>query len=130
LANRYNYVSLWIGSASNQELLDEYVEVEYDEDGECYPSKFLIDFEIDINDFDEDFIEAVYKEKCVHNIKELINDCSYSQDIILKFESIYKMDFGRDINSAILVYNYKFKTKKEKKDGLKFEYIGSVEFEY
>ena len=53
------YVSLWIGNLESDEKLLEYVELVYTDDGEWLPSQFLQDFNIDIDDFNEDCIESV-----------------------------------------------------------------------
>ena len=44
------YVSLWIGKSESDEELLNYVETDYTEDGDCLPSQFLKDFNIDIDD--------------------------------------------------------------------------------
>lgn len=44
------YVSLWIGNIKSDDELMAYVELEYTDDGDCIPSKFLKDFSIDIDD--------------------------------------------------------------------------------
>ncbi|WP_283945568.1 immunity 22 family protein [Bacillus subtilis] len=63
---RQNFVSLWIGSINDDESLSKYVELDYNEDeGDFLPSQFLIDFDIDIDELDEDFIEKVAHEKIV-----------------------------------------------------------------
>ena len=66
------YVSLWIGNIKSDDELMAYVELEYTDDGDCIPSKFLKDFSIDIDDFDEDFIERVCHENKVSSISESI----------------------------------------------------------
>ncbi|WP_286166440.1 immunity 22 family protein [Bacillus sp. E(2018)] len=49
-------VSIWLGNV-NKSHLEEYVNLTNDEDGESFPSKFFVDFNIDMDDRDEDFIE-------------------------------------------------------------------------
>ena len=78
------YVSLWIGNSKSDEELLEYVELVYTDDGDWLPSQFLQDFNIDIDDFDEDCIERVCREKEANLISELISGCSYGDIIIPK----------------------------------------------
>ena len=54
---REGYVSLWIGSAKSDDELWEYAQMIYTEDGDYLPSQFLKDFDIDEDEFDEDFME-------------------------------------------------------------------------
>ncbi|MEC2020254.1 immunity 22 family protein [Bacillus velezensis] len=80
---RQNYVSLWIGSIKDNESLSKYVELVYNEDeGDFLPSQFLIDFDIDIDDLDEDFIEKVAHENSRNNLPALIG-CSYDTSYLV-----------------------------------------------
>ena len=105
------YVSLWIGNIKSDDELMAYVELEYTDDGDCIPSKFLKDFSIDIDDFDEDFIERVCHENKVSSISELISGCSYEEIILPKIEEKMEGQFQDKVNSAILLYNFDFDEK-------------------
>lgn len=78
-------VSLWIGNMRSQDLLDEY---------------------ISIDDFDEDFIEKVCYWNDINTLKELINGCSYEDIIINKFINMIGDKLPKEINSAILLYDF------------------------
>ena len=56
---REGYVSLWIGNIKSDDELIAYVELEYTDDGDCIPSKFLKDF-------------SMNAEKCRHRSHLLI----------------------------------------------------------
>lgn len=43
-------VSIWLGNIKNENSIEEYVDLKYDEDGESVPSKFFIDFNIDMDE--------------------------------------------------------------------------------
>ena len=96
------YVSLWIGNIKSDDELMAYVELEYTDDGDCIPSKFLKDFSIDIDDIDEDFIERVCHENKVSSISELISGCSYEEIILPKKTVSDSFDFAiKDIAEAL-----------------------------
>lgn len=96
---RQNFVSLWIGSINDDESLSKYVELDYNEDeGDFLPSQFLIDFDIDIDDLDEDFIEKVAHEKACNNLPSLIGGCSYDSVILPRFENMVGTTIPEQIN--------------------------------
>ena len=55
---KYGMVSLWCGVFENENLFNEFVDINYTEDGDDIPSKFVEHFEIDY--YDEDFSEIGY----------------------------------------------------------------------
>lgn len=124
------FVSLWIGNIDSQDLLDEYAELIYTDEGEWLPSPFLGDFNINMDDFDEDFIEKVCHGNEVMTLSELISGCSYEDVVILKFINMYGDKLPNDINSAVLLYNFGYNgnTKEVQKDELNFKYIGTVSY--
>ena len=125
------YVSLWIGNMKSDNELLEYVELGYTEDGDWAPSKFLIDFNIDIDDFDEDYIERVCHDNVVNSISELISGCSYEDIIMPQIEKVIADRFPENINSAILLYNYDYDQMIQNVDTpqYKFDFVCSVEYE-
>lgn len=124
------YVSLWIGNIKSDDELMAYVELEYTDDGDCIPSKFLKDFSIDIDDFDEDFIERVCHENKVSSISELISGCSYEEIILPKIEEKMEGQFQDKVNSAILLYNFDFDEKIDRVNTSQytFTFICSVKY--
>ncbi|MFE5131124.1 immunity 22 family protein, partial [Bacillus mobilis] len=53
----HGMVSIWLGNIKTQDQLDTYMDVTYDEEGDAIPARFFVDFNIDMIDVDEDFIE-------------------------------------------------------------------------
>lgn len=124
------FVSLWIGNIDSQDSLDEYTELIYTEEGECLPSTFLADFNIDMDDFDEDFIEKVCHKKNVKSLNELIAGCSYEDVVILRFTNVLGDGLLKGVNSAILLYNYEYdgNIKKTRNGEQSFRYISTVQY--
>ena len=127
---REGYVSLWIGNFKSDEELLKYVELIYTEDGDCLPSQFLQDFNIYMEDFDEDFIESICLEKEVISIVDLISGCSYEDVIIPKYENLVNMKSSDNINAGILLYNFQYdeSVKLVNNDDYKFKFVGTVEY--
>ncbi|MCY9187579.1 immunity 22 family protein [Bacillus mojavensis] len=128
---RQNYVSLWIGSINDDESLSKYVELDYNEDeGDFLPSQFLIDFDIDIDDLDEDFIEKVAHEKACNNLPSLIGGCSYDSVILPRFENMVGTTIPEQINAAVLLYNFEYdgREKEINAKNYSFKFIGAVSY--
>jgi Immunity protein 22 len=99
-------VSIWLGNINTQSQLEEYVNLTYDEDGESVPSKFFVDFNIDMDDTDEDFIEKVVLEERSKNISVLLEGCSYEEIILPKIKKSVNLD--KMYNAVILIYNFEY----------------------
>ncbi|BET56191.1 immunity 22 family protein [Bacillus subtilis] len=128
---RQNFVSLWIGSINDDESLSKYVELDYNEDeGDFIPSQFLIDFDIDIDELDEDFIEKIAHEKNCNNLSELIGGCSYDSVILPRFENIVGTAIPEQINAAVLLYNFEYdgREKEINAKNYTFKFIGAVPY--
>ena len=54
---KQGWVSIWLGNINDEDSIGEYVDLTYEEDGESVPSQFFIDFNIDMDETDEDTIE-------------------------------------------------------------------------
>lgn len=123
-------VSLWLGTVPSNNELKKFVEIKYSEDGDCLPSLFLTEYDVDINEFDEDFIEAHYHDKLLDKISDLIRGCSYDSIVIPRFCSLYGDILSKRYNAIILVYNFEYNgTEKHYTDGINnFLYFGSVEY--
>ncbi|MEC0323404.1 immunity 22 family protein [Bacillus subtilis] len=128
---RQNFVSLWIGSINDDESLSKYVELDYNEDeGDFIPSQFLIDFDIDIDELDEDFIEKIAHGKNCNNLSELIGGCSYDSVILPRFENIVGTAIPEQINAAVLLYNFEYdgREKEINAKNYTFKFIGAVPY--
>lgn len=128
---KQNFVSFWIGYIKNSSSLNDYVNLKYNEDeGDFLPSQFLIDFDIDIDELDEDFIEKVAHEKNCNNLSELIGGCSYDSVILPRFENIVGTAIPEQINAAVLLYNFEYdgREKEINDKNYSFKFIGAVSY--
>lgn len=127
---REGYVSLWIGSAKSDDELWEYAQLTYNEDGDCLPSQFLKDFDIDMDDFDEDFMEQIYADLEIYSLREFLADCSYDDVVIPEFEKLTEgMELGK-FHAGIMLYNFQYdgRVKEIEHENCKLRYVGSVEY--
>ncbi|KMK95302.1 immunity 22 family protein [Rossellomorea marisflavi] len=117
-------VSIWLGNMKTQNQLEKYVNLTYDEDGESVPSNFFSDFNIDMDEIDEDFIEkAVLKEKS-DKISALLEGCSYEESILAEFRGYKKLN--KLYNAVILIYNYEYENLVNSRED--FDYIASTSY--
>ena len=127
---RDGFASLWLGKIDSQDSLDEYAELVYTDSGEWLPSQFLADFKIEMDDFDEDFIENVCHESDAQTLAELITGCSYENVVLTRFINICGDKLQKGINCAILLYNFDYNgnVKDTKNNELSLKFIGTVEY--
>lgn len=127
---REGFVSLWIGTTNSEDLLDEYTELIYSDEGEWLPSSFLVDFNIDMDEFDEDYLEKVCYKNGVSTLKKLITGCSYQDVVIPRFINMFGNDLSKKVNLAILLYNFNYEgnIKDINHDKLSFQYIGTIQY--
>ncbi|MDC2867291.1 immunity 22 family protein [Bacillus sp. BP-3] len=117
-------VSIWLGNIKTQNQLEKYVDLTYDEDGESIPSKFFVDFNIDRNEIDEDFIEKEVLEEESDNISVLLEGCSYDEIILPKIREY--VNLNKSYNAIILIYNFEYSNLvNSSKD---FDYITSTSY--
>ncbi|AIQ15180.1 immunity 22 family protein [Paenibacillus durus] len=124
-------VSLWVGSIKSDNELMKYVTLIYDQEGECLPSQFIKDFNIDMDEFDEYFIERVFHEKELLHLDELIAGCSYEDIVIPNYITTFGNGLNKGTNCAILLYNFEYNsinTNEISNNNYSFKYIGSVKY--
>ena len=121
-----NTVSIWIGNFADQSQLDHYLQIRYDEDGEAVPSQFLIENGIDLDDIDDDLIEAEFYDVEHSNLEQMIKGASYDQTILrnLKLERISTVISPS--NTIILLYNYHYSANVVARENTRF--IGTVRY--
>lgn len=117
-------VSIWLGNIKTQNQLEKYVNLTYDEDGESIPSKFFVDFNIDTNETDEDFIEKEVLEEKSDNISVLLEGCSYEEIILPKIREY--VNLNKLYNAIILIYNFEYQNLVDSFEG--FDYITSTSY--
>ena len=122
---KQGWVSIWLGNIKNEDLIDEYVDLTYDEDGNSIPSPFFIDFNIDIDETDEDTIEkAVYKSSH-KDLSFLLEGCSYDDMIIPKIKK--RVNLLKSYNAIILIYNFYYNNEIRSADA--FDFIAATSYE-
>ena len=121
-----NTVSIWIGNFADQSQLDHYLQIRYDEDGEAVPSQFLIENGIDLDDIDDDWLEAQVDDRNHSNLERMLKGASYDQTILrnLKLERISTVI--PPSNTIILLYNYHYSANVVARENTRF--IGTVRY--
>lgn len=121
-----NTVSIWIGNFTDKSQLDHYLQIRYDEDGEAVPSQFLIENGIDLDDIDDDWLEAEFYDVENSNLEQMIKGASYEQTILrnLKEEGIKTVI--PPSNTIILLYNYHYSANVLARENTRF--IGTVSY--
>ncbi|MEK3993446.1 immunity 22 family protein [Psychrobacillus sp. FSL K6-2365] len=61
---------IWLGNINDEDSIGEYVDLTYDE---SVPSQFFIDFNIDMDDANEDTIEKVFYKNGSSDISALLD---------------------------------------------------------
>ncbi|WP_026907646.1 immunity 22 family protein [Paucisalibacillus globulus] len=122
---KQGWVSIWLGNINDEDSIGEYVDLTYDEDGESVPSQFFIDFNIDMDETDEDTIEkAVYKNSS-SDISALLDGCSYEEIVIPKIHK--SINLKKSYNAVILIYNFEY--KNEISSTGTFDFIAATNYE-
>lgn len=117
-------VSLWLGNVENKAQLDSYVELKYDDEGESIPSEFLLDYQIDMDDIDEDFVEKAVLDKKYDSFASLLEGASYEEKVIPTL--IKEYNIGKNYNAVILLYNFEY--EGEMIASHNFDFIASVSY--
>ncbi|MCM3030907.1 immunity 22 family protein [Niallia sp. MER 6] len=122
---KQGWVSIWLGNINDEDSIGEYVDLTYDEDGESVPSQFFIDFNIDMDETDEDTIEkAVYKNSS-SDISALLDGCSYEEIVIPKIQK--SINLKKSYNAVILIYNFEYKNEISSTGA--FDFIAATNYE-
>ena len=122
---KQGWVSFWLGNINDEDSIGEYVDLTYDEDGESVPSEFFIDFNIDMDETDENTIEkAVYKNSS-SDISALLDGCSYEEIVIPKVQK--SINLKKSYNAIILIYNFEYKNEISSIGA--FDFIATTNYE-
>ena len=121
-----NTVSIWIGNFADQSQLDHYLQIHYDEDGEAVPSQFLIENGIDLDDIDDDWLEAQLYDRSHSNLEQMLKGASYEQTILRNLIGEGINTVIPQSNTIILLYNYDCSSNKKVTDNTRF--IGTVSY--
>lgn len=122
-----NYVSLWLCCTSSEQVLREYVHIDYDKvENEEIPFALGCDFLISW--YDEDSLEISYKP----NIKgwRLLEGHSYMEDLLPGLLDEFQDVIDDIFNGAILIYNldYDGSVREIENQYGYFKFVGSFEY--
>ncbi|MFL0252539.1 immunity 22 family protein [Clostridium neuense] len=123
-------VSLWLGNIETEEFLKNYVDLRYTDNGDWEASQFLNDFNIDMDDIEEDFIEKVLYTEANDDVDKLLSGCSYEDIVIPNIKKIIINKLEDKFNAVILVYNFEYNGEESfiNNEVYKMKYIGSVQY--
>ncbi|WP_283750431.1 immunity 22 family protein [Bacillus cereus] len=114
----HGMVSIWLGNMQTQDQLDVYTDATYDEEGNSIPARFFVDFNIDMIDVDEDFIEKEVLEEARDDISVLLTGCSYDDKILSRIKEEVKLK--KFYNSIVLIYNFQYDNSVSNFEGFDF----------
>lgn len=123
-----NDVSLWLGNFSNFDELEKYTEIKYDDDGNSIPSVFEKEFKLGY--YDRDLIEKDWIPETEDDIKQLLVDFSYDDQLIKQFNDV---ELNSKYNTIILIYNYNYNKEGSQvtsvnEKAYKLDFIGAAEY--
>lgn len=123
-----NDVSLWLGNFSNFDELEKYTEIKYDDDGNSIPSLFEKEFKLGY--YDRDLIEKDWIPEAEDDIKQLLVDFSYDDQLIKQFNDV---ELNSKYNTIILIYNYNYNKEGSQvtsvnEKAYKLDFIGAAEY--
>ncbi|MDM5428539.1 immunity 22 family protein [Bacillus mycoides] len=114
----HGMVSICLGNMQTQDQLDVYADATYDGEGDSIPAKFFVDFNIDMIDVDEDFIEKEVLEEASDDISVLLTGCSYDDKILSRIKEEVKLK--KSYNSIVLIYNFQYDNSVSDFEGFDF----------
>jgi len=119
------WVSIWLGNINDEDSIGEYVDLTYEEDGESFPSQFYIDFNIDMDETDEDTIEKAAYKNSSNDISALLDGCSYEEIVIPKIQK--SINLKKSYNAVILIYNFEYNNEISSTGA--FDFIATTNYE-
>ncbi|CUB24261.1 MULTISPECIES: immunity 22 family protein [Bacillus] len=123
-----NDVSLWLGNFSDFDKVENYTKVMYNDDGDSIPSVFEKEFKLGY--YDRSLIEKDWIPEAEDDIKELLVDFSYDDQLIKQFKDV---QLDSKYNTIILIYNYNYEkdglaVNSVDKDEYTLQFIGTAEY--
>ncbi|WP_170958236.1 immunity 22 family protein [Bacillus pseudomycoides] len=101
-------ISLWLGNFKSKEMLQKYVEIKFDEQGDRILSQFMRDFQIDFIDYNEDLLEITFIDISTTSLQLLLEGASYYEKIISQFTDYYGERMLESYNAVIRVYDFEY----------------------
>lgn len=124
--DKNNYASLWLCEVDSEEILDDYVSIDYEkEDGEI---PFGLGRDFNIRWYDEDFFEFSYSSDTKG--WDLLVGHSYMDDILSNLIDKFNDDMDQKFNGVILLYNkdYEGNVKEIENQYGYFKFVGSFKY--
>ena len=124
------YVSVFIGVCKSQELLDQYLEKDYEllNEYDCIGFELGVDF--GINTYDEDFAVFIVNPNMSKDVEEVFADAAVFDTDLLKKD--YPDDLDRPYNTAIVIGKLKYEgeVKEIQNEFGYFKFLGIYPDEY
>ncbi|AIK36152.1 hypothetical protein BG07_4713 [Bacillus pseudomycoides] len=103
-------VTVWIGNFESNDEFENYTNIKYTEDGDSIPSIFEQHFNLGY--YDRDLVEKKWIfQPLTNNIQDLLKGFSYYEQFTEQFDNV---NFNKEFNTAILVYNFEYDARKTK----------------
>ena len=122
------YLSLWLCKANSEQLLQDYVNIDYAKvENDEIPFQLGCDF--NISWYDEDFIETAFEDNMVG--WDLLKGHSYIDSIIPVLKKDYQELMEKKYNSTIIFYDMNYDGKvmeTNNKNYGYFRFIGSFKY--
>lgn len=117
-----------MGNFNSFEEVEKYTEILYNEDGDSIPSVFEREFKLGY--YDRDLIEKDWISEAEDDIKGLLVDFSYDNQLIKQF---IDNRLNCKYNTIILIYNYNYNKEDKRvnsvnKNAYKLDFIGTAEY--
>ena len=115
------YLSVFVGVCKSQELLNQYMDKDYDllNDYDCIGFEMGVDF--NINTYDEDFSVFVINPKMSNDIEEVFADATVFDINLLKKD--YPDGLDRPYNAAIVIGGLKYEGEVKEIQNDEFGYF-------
>ena len=115
------YISVFVGVCKSQELLNQYMDKDYDllNEYDCIGFEMGVDF--NINTYDEDFSVFVINPKMSNDIEEVFADATVFDINLLKKD--YPDGLDRPYNAAIVIGGLKYEGEVKEIQNDEFGYF-------
>ncbi|MDE7200832.1 MAG: immunity 22 family protein [Lachnospiraceae bacterium] len=115
------YISVFVGVCKSQELLNQYMDKDYDllNEYDCIGFEMGVDF--NINTYDEDFLVFVINPKMSNDIEEVFADATVFDINLLKKD--YPDGLDRPYNAAIVIGGLKYEGEVKEIQNDEFGYF-------
>lgn len=123
--------ALWVGSFENNEIFERFTVIHYTEDGDSIPSPFKSHFEIIY--YNMDIADMIYVGGATQDIKELLKECPFDEEIIPLFDEIFTNEWQEEYNCYILLFDFEYPSdvhyyqSADQKNFLR--YVGMIDYE-